>query len=109
MLDVDGDDSAEPLTDGLLILRRRFGFAGTALIEGAIGQDCTRCSAATVEPYLDSFLPGSLDRRHRAPRQAAGYACRRCLLSSSSTTVRAPGPTSRSIASKKWRRAAGPI
>ncbi|HEX2466438.1 MAG TPA: hypothetical protein VHR17_17590, partial [Thermoanaerobaculia bacterium] len=58
MLDVDGNDGDEALTDGLLILRRLFGFAGTALIEGAVGQGCTRCSAATVEPYVDSFLPG---------------------------------------------------
>ena len=58
MLDVDGVDGAEPLTDGLLILRRLFGFAGAALIEGAIGQGCMRCDAAAVEPYIDSFLPG---------------------------------------------------
>jgi hypothetical protein len=58
MLDADGDDSASPLTDGLLVLRRLFGFAGTALIEGAVGQECARCSAAAIEPYLDSFLPG---------------------------------------------------
>ena len=36
-LDVDGDGRAEPLTDGLLLLRYLFGFEASALITGAIG------------------------------------------------------------------------
>ena len=58
MLDVDGVDGATPLVDGLLILRRLFGFAGEPLINGAIGPGCIRCDAATIAPYIDSFLPG---------------------------------------------------
>jgi hypothetical protein len=57
MLDADGDGGSAPLTDGLLVLRRLFGFAGDALIVGAVDQDCSRCTAAAIEAYMDSFQP----------------------------------------------------
>ncbi len=34
----------QPLGDALLVLRRKFGFSRAALVTGAIGQGCTRCS-----------------------------------------------------------------
>lgn len=52
VLDIDGNGSTEPLSDGLLVLRRFFGFTGTALTGGAIGAMCTRCDAAAIEPYI---------------------------------------------------------
>ena len=58
MLDADGDGSALALTDGLLILRRLFGFTGASLIEGAVGPSCTRCTATAIESHLSTFLPG---------------------------------------------------
>lgn len=52
-LDVDGDGSAEPLTDALLILRSLFGFTGASLITGAVDlANCTRCTAPEIEAYL---------------------------------------------------------
>jgi hypothetical protein len=51
-LDVDGDGTLDPLTDGILILRFLFGFRGNALTSGAVGSECVRCDATTIEPYL---------------------------------------------------------
>jgi hypothetical protein len=51
-LDVDGNGMVDALTDGLLILRFLFGFTGSALTTNAIGGGCTRCDAASIEPYL---------------------------------------------------------
>ena len=45
-LDVDGDGEVEPLTDGLLILRNRFGFTGATLVAGAV--DVTRTAPAVT-------------------------------------------------------------
>jgi hypothetical protein len=56
--DIDGHGSAQPLTDGLLALRYLFGFRGTTLTAGAVDlATCTRCTAATIEPYIESLLP----------------------------------------------------
>jgi DNA-binding beta-propeller fold protein YncE len=55
--DIDGDGEAEPLTDGLLLLRYLFGFRGGTLATGAIDLvDCTRCGAADVEGYIGALL-----------------------------------------------------
>ncbi len=54
-LDVDGNGSTQPLTDGLLVLRALFGFTGATLTNGAVGNDCTRCDAAAIESYLDGL------------------------------------------------------
>jgi hypothetical protein len=52
-LDIDGNGSLQPLTDGLLVLRYLFGFRGTTLVTGAVDLGgCTRCDAAAIEPYL---------------------------------------------------------
>jgi hypothetical protein len=53
LFDVDGDGMSLPLTDGLLIVRYLFGFTGAALTNGAVGEGCTRCSAAQIEAYLE--------------------------------------------------------
>jgi hypothetical protein len=55
-IDIDLDGEVEPLTDGLLILRRLFSFSGSTLIAGAVDADCTRCDAPAIETYLDSIL-----------------------------------------------------
>ena len=58
MLDPDGNGDADPLTDGMLILRRLFGFSGIALTAGAVDDAlCARCDADAIEPWIDSFLP----------------------------------------------------
>jgi hypothetical protein len=52
-LDVDGNGSNGPLTDGLLVLRFRFGFTGSTLTSGAVDTvACTRCDAAAIAQYL---------------------------------------------------------
>ena len=48
------------LTDAILVLRYLFGFRGTALIEGAIGPNCGRCNAASIEAWLDQVF-GEID------------------------------------------------
>ncbi len=57
LLDIDDDGSAEPLTDGLLVLRFLFGFTGTTLTSGAVDtQNCMRCDATEIEPYLQTLI-----------------------------------------------------
>ena len=41
-LDVDANGKTEALTDGLLIIRRLFGFEGASLVSGAISPDGER-------------------------------------------------------------------
>lgn len=56
VLDVDADGSVAALTDGLLVLRFLFGFTGAALVDQAVGTDCQRCDATTIEPYLEGLI-----------------------------------------------------
>ncbi len=56
-LDIDGDSTVKPLTDGLLVLRYLFGFTGDSLVNNATGQNATRKSANDVEAYLQSKMP----------------------------------------------------
>ena len=55
-LDVDGDGSAEALTDGLLLLRYLFGFDGPTLIEGAVGENAVRASATDIKAYIEARI-----------------------------------------------------
>jgi hypothetical protein len=52
VLDIDGNASVAPLTDGLLVVRFIFGFTGPALTASAIGAGCSRCDAASIASYL---------------------------------------------------------
>jgi hypothetical protein len=54
-LDIDGNSQVQPLTDGLLYLRHRFGFAGDSLINSAVGPNCTRCGATDIKNYLNGL------------------------------------------------------
>lgn len=56
-LDVDGNGTADALTDGLLIIRYEFGFRGTVLIADAVAGDATRTTAADIEAYIQSLYP----------------------------------------------------
>jgi len=51
-LDVDDNGELAPLTDGLLILRHLFGFTGSALIEGAVGENSKRTDASAIDAHL---------------------------------------------------------
>jgi hypothetical protein len=59
VLDLDLDGLAQPLTDGLLLLRYLFGFRGAVLIANAVDADCTRCDAAAIEGFIQSVLGGA--------------------------------------------------
>ncbi len=57
ILDIDGNGSVGPLTDGLLAIRFLFGFTGSTLTLGAIDAlACTRCTAQDVEAYLATLI-----------------------------------------------------
>lgn len=56
-LDIDGNQSTDALTDGLLILRYLFGLRGDALIDSVIGNDSSRDSASSIETYVQSVMP----------------------------------------------------
>lgn len=47
-LDVDGNGEAEALTDGLIIIRRMFGFSGAVLIDRAIADDAVLTTAEAI-------------------------------------------------------------
>ena len=53
-LDVDGDGTQQPLTDGLLIIRHLFSFTGQALTQGAVNEAGTRTDAAVISAYLEA-------------------------------------------------------
>ncbi|SVC73151.1 uncharacterized protein METZ01_LOCUS326005, partial [marine metagenome] len=57
-IDVDGNTAA--LTDGLLVLRHLFGFAGTTLTDDALASLATRSESDTIASYLDANS-GNLD------------------------------------------------
>ena len=57
-LDIDGDDEAKALTDGLLLIRYLFGFSGDSLTAGAVGLNANRGSAEDIETYIEQRTPG---------------------------------------------------
>jgi Concanavalin A-like lectin/glucanases superfamily len=54
-LDIDDDGALSALTDGLLVLRYLFGFTDATLTSGAVGNECDRCDAAAITPYLQAI------------------------------------------------------
>jgi hypothetical protein len=56
-LDIDGDGETKALTDGLMIIRRLFGFSGTSLIAGAVSATATRTQSVEIAAYIDSLMP----------------------------------------------------
>ena len=56
-LDIDGNGTADALSDGLLIVRYLFGFTGELLIAGAVDLGGTRTTPDDIQAYLDTLLP----------------------------------------------------
>lgn len=56
-LDIDGNGKAEPLTDGMLLIRYLYGFSGESLTKGAIGAGAERDTAEEVEAYIKERVP----------------------------------------------------
>ena len=50
--DVDESRAAQPLTDGLLVIRHLFGFSGESLISGAVSGEAGRDSSEAIAGYL---------------------------------------------------------
>ena len=50
--DVDESLQAQPLTDGLLVIRHLFGFSGDALTSGAVSSDASRDASEVIASYL---------------------------------------------------------
>ena len=87
-LDIDGNGLTEPLTDGLLVLRRFFGFSGATLTTGAIGGGCTRCDAAAIEPYIAGLgLALDIDGNSMTAPLTDGLLALRFLFGFTGTTL----------------------
>ena len=56
-IDIDGNGSADALTDGLLIRRWLSGLTSGALTNAAVGTGATRTSAADIAAYLTALRP----------------------------------------------------
>ena len=61
-LDVDLNQNADALSDGIMIIRSLFGFTGTAVTNGAVGASPARGNWAAIQGYLNgncgsSFAP----------------------------------------------------
>ena len=57
VMDIDGNGQIDGLTDVMLVLRYVFGFSGDSLIDGLVGENATRTSAAEIEAHLESLMP----------------------------------------------------
>ncbi|MBP8295357.1 MAG: hypothetical protein KAX84_04565, partial [Burkholderiales bacterium] len=68
-LDVDGDGSADALTDGLLMLRYFFGLRGGPLVAAAIGPNATRGDATLIEAHLHGLVTAPFNQ---PPQVSAG-------------------------------------
>ena len=56
-LDVDADGETKALTDGLMIIRRLFGFSGSTLTNGAVSNTAQRTDPVEIAEYIDSLSP----------------------------------------------------
>ena len=57
LLDIDGNDQPDALTDGLIILRYLFGLRGDGLINGVVASDATEFSADNIAGKIDALMP----------------------------------------------------
>jgi len=68
-LDVDLNQNADALSDGIMIIRSLFGFTGTALTSGAIDPAGQRTDPAVIATFLNNMNP---QRELVAPLMTAG-------------------------------------
>jgi subtilisin family serine protease/methionine-rich copper-binding protein CopC len=88
-LDADGNNAAQGATDGILIARHLFGFAGTTLTNGAIGAGATRTTATDIQTYLENGRTTMLDADGNGVAQGAtdGILIARHLFGFTGTTL----------------------
>jgi hypothetical protein len=68
-LDVDLNQSADALSDGIMIIRSLFGFTGSSLIDGVVDPGGQRTNPAVIASFLDNMNP---ERELVAPLLTAG-------------------------------------
>ena len=77
-LDIDGSESIDALTDGLLILRELFGLSNAALITGVVSNSATRTTSASIIDYIstikDSDGDNLVDSEDAFPLDATEWA-----------------------------------
>ena len=56
LLDIDGNEQLDALTDGLLILRFLFGLRGEELVSQATADDSARSTPQEIEDYLATLI-----------------------------------------------------
>ena len=56
LLDIDGNEQLDALTDGLLILRFLFGLRGEELVSQATADDAARSTPQEIEDYLATLI-----------------------------------------------------
>jgi RHS repeat-associated protein len=82
--DIDANGSTDALSDGLLLIRRLFGFSGSALTEGALAPGAARTDPAQIGAYIDA-LGSCSSGSNQAPQVHAGTA--QTLLLPATTAV----------------------
>jgi hypothetical protein len=65
-LDVDGNGTADALSDGILTLRYLFDPAGAWNVADALGSGATRTARQDIKAYLDQFIPAAGPQRRDA-------------------------------------------
>ena len=65
-LDIDGNDSVDALTDGLLILRDLFGLTNLALVTDVIPDNATRSTSNTIIAYMGTIKDSDGDNTNDA-------------------------------------------
>ncbi|MDE0758366.1 MAG: serine hydrolase [Pseudomonadales bacterium] len=58
-LDIDGNDTTDALSDGLLLIRYLFGFEGSSLINGALPGDTSRSVPEIISAFIMEQLPAT--------------------------------------------------
>jgi len=70
-LDIDGDGKSQALTDGLLLIRSQFGFAGESLMAGAVAADARRLTEIDILDFLSA--PYSARERYESVLSSASW------------------------------------
>jgi hypothetical protein len=81
ILDIDGNGVTDALSDGLLIMRGMFGFAGDILIKNAVALDAKYSSASEIEARLNKLgLLLDIDGNGRVSSLTDGLLIQRYLF-----------------------------
>jgi hypothetical protein len=58
-LDIDGDQTINPLSDGLILLRYLFGFDDESLIDGVVHPNGSRQTLDEIKDYMNGYIPAN--------------------------------------------------